>query len=545
VRRLDLALALPLLLALACGDSSSPDATTGGAAGSNVAAAGSGGAGAKAGSYGSSGQSGTGGAATAGKGGAPNGGASNAGSGGNAGAAGGAGLGGSGPGGSSAGGAAGANGGAGGSTAITTTFRVHYPVPAGHALAIRGDAPMLTWMTGAPMKQADPDLWVYATTAITAPAEVKPLLDDATWSRGPNYHVTPGATVDVYPHFTTTQGKVTQYAAAFHSQSLPDDRVVWAYLPPTYLENSTAHFPVVYMHDGQNLFGTPGAFGDWLVDETMDAAAEDGSIREAIVVGVGNTPARIYEYTPTYDASTMDGGGADKYLALLANELKPKIDADLRTLPGRETTALVGSSLGGLVSAYGGLKQPATWGLLGVMSPSTWWDNEVITADVAASKGAPLKALRVYVDSGDSGPSNDDVTQTKKLADTYGTVGYVQGKDLSYLVQAGGMHNEAYWAQRLPGALAFLVGPRPDLGSRPRRSPHRPLSDAIELGSPFDGFRTGRGAPGEIPRRARRRARRDGRRRVRGASGAARARGAEGHDPRRSRGPAVRRPLPA
>ena len=420
-----------------------------------------GGAGAKAGA---GGVAGTGAKAGAGAAGAGAGGAS-------AGAAGTGGAAGAPKGGS--GGAAGSSGAAGsagaGGSAITTLIRVHYPVAPGSTLAIRGDAGALTWTAGAPMKAEANDTWTYATTAIDKPAELKPLLDDTTWSRGPNYHVAPGATVDLYPHFTTTAGKVTLYAAAFHSTKLKDDRPVWAYLPPTYVENAKAFLPVVYMHDGQNLFGQPGGFGDWKVDVTMDAAAEDGSIREAIVIGVGNTPARIWEYTPTFDASTNDGGGADAYLALLATELKPKVDTDLRTLPGRETTALVGSSLGGLLSAYGGLKQPSTWGLVGAMSPSTWWDNEVITADVKASSSATLRALRVYVDSGDSGPSNDDVTQTKGLADAYAGVGYTLGKDLSYVVQAGGQHSETYWAQRLPGALAFLLGPRPDLrGMLPR-----------------------------------------------------------------------------
>ncbi|HEX6837478.1 MAG TPA: hypothetical protein VF334_12950, partial [Polyangia bacterium] len=94
----------------------------------------------------------------------------------------------------------------------------------------------------------------------------------------------------------------------------------------------------------------------------------------------------------------------------------------------------------------------------GAMSPSTWWDNTVIIGDV--SKMGATRPLKAYVDSGDSGTSNDDVTDTANLAATFRTVGYSDGSTLDYLVQAGGQHNEVYWAERLPGALQFLFGPR-------------------------------------------------------------------------------------
>src|SRR5207253_960181 len=109
-----------------------------------------------------------------------------------------------------------------------------------------------TWTAGVAMTDAGDDTFVYETDAITAATEWKPLLDDTTWSRGPNYVVKPGETLDVYPHFTTAAGTVTKKWPAFHSTTLGNDRDVWVYLPPTYLENARAKMPVVYMHDGQN-----------------------------------------------------------------------------------------------------------------------------------------------------------------------------------------------------------------------------------------------------------------------------------------------------
>src|SRR5678815_2349906 len=124
----------------------------------------------------------------------------------------------------------------------------------------------------------------------------------------------------------------------------------------------------------------------------------------------------------TFDSSEGFGGDGDKYLRMLVEELKPQVDAMLRTLPDREHTGILGSSLGGLISAYAGCTQAGTFGLVGAMSPSTWWDNTVIIGDVMAM--AQPRPLLVYVDSGDSGPSSDDQTNTAQLAAAYRNLGY-------------------------------------------------------------------------------------------------------------------------
>ena len=173
-------------------------------------------------------------------------------------------------------------------------LRVHYPAGS-HTLVLRGDGAGLSWDSGVALTPGADDTFTYTIADLAAPLSWKPLLDDATWSRGPNYTVTPGTTVDVYPHFTTVAGSVVKLIADFHSTALANDRAIWAYLPPSYAENTRARFPVLYMHDGQNLFDPALAFGgnEWKVDETLDAAAEDGSIEELIVIGVENTAQRI------------------------------------------------------------------------------------------------------------------------------------------------------------------------------------------------------------------------------------------------------------
>jgi predicted alpha/beta superfamily hydrolase len=239
----------------------------------------------------------------------------------------------------------------------------------------------------------------------------------------------------------------------------------------------------VYMHDGQNLFDAATAFGgvEWRVDEALDAAAaagrcddgracqDDGACgggaclttREAIVIGIDNQADRIWELTPTRDASIGDGGGGDRYLAMITGELKPVVDQMLRTRPGPADTALVGSSLGGLISAYGGVHEPDVFGLIGALSPSTWWDDRVILDEVATTAGGNPRPLRVYVDSGNAGPSMDGVTDTMALARAYDDAGHTPGVDLLHLVQPGATHTETYWAQRFPAAAHFLLGARP------------------------------------------------------------------------------------
>ncbi|HEY8040438.1 MAG TPA: alpha/beta hydrolase-fold protein, partial [Polyangiaceae bacterium] len=218
-----------------------------------------------------------------------------------------------------------------------------------------------------------------------------------------------------------------------------------------------------YMHDGQNLFDPTAAFGGnpWWAQNAVDAAAESGAFAEVIIVGPENTADRIPEYTPVVDP-TVDAGGAlgEQYCQMLIQELKPKIDATYRTIPDRDHTFMMGSSLGGLITAYASVEHADVYGGFGALSPSTWWDNTWILGEVAKLTSKTSHPNKVYVDSGNAGPSNDDVTNTANLAAAYQSVGFAPPQTLDYLVQNGGQHSEIYWAQRAPGALAFLVGPR-------------------------------------------------------------------------------------
>lgn len=350
---------------------------------------------------------------------------------------------------------------AGTPTQSRTVVKVSYPAGT-QSLTLRGSAPPLGWNSGIAGTPGPGDVWTFDLGELSAPLELKPLLGDTTWARGPNAVVHPGETLELAPRFFATTGKVVLQWSAFHSVALGNDRPVWVYLPPGYAENPHARFPVLYLQDGQNLFDAAQAFGgtEWRVDESLDQGAETltrlDALRPLIVVGVGNTNARLDEYTVDRDDSVGAGGRGALYLQFLAGELKPQVDASFRTRPGREDTAVGGSSLGGLVSLHAGMRHAATFGRVLALSPSTWWNNRSVLAAVDALAAQPLRPVRLYVDSGDSGASNDDAANTAELAGALRSAGYVDGVDILYVLATGATHTESAWAARLPSALRFL-----------------------------------------------------------------------------------------
>lgn len=330
------------------------------------------------------------------------------------------------------------------------TVRVHYPAGA-HQLALRGSALPLDWNTGRSLQRGADDTWTITLDPAPPRFEFKPLLDDTTWSIGPNYVADRGSTVDIYPRFTTVAGHVFEWLDALSSNELPA-RAVWAYLPPSYDENTTARFPVLYMHDGQNLFDPTRAFGGstWKVDETLDAAAMDGTIRELIVIGIDNTPDRIAEYT----GGSAAGARGDAYGRLLIDVLKPRVDASFRTLTSPDDTGIFGSSMGGHISSYLGARRPDVFGHVGAMSPTVF--GPLLPTIAGLDPNKPV-TTNVYLDTG---TVKDNLEGTEALFQAYLGAGWSEGKNLRKVVQQGATHNEVYWAARLPEALAFLFGPR-------------------------------------------------------------------------------------
>ncbi|MBL8784718.1 MAG: carbohydrate esterase, partial [Deltaproteobacteria bacterium] len=243
---------------------------------------------------------------------------------------------------------------------------------------------------------------------------------------------------------------------AFPSAFLVPDRDLVIYLPPGYSDaaNAAVRYPVLYMHDGQNLMDpATSAFGtEWQVDETAEMMISAGDVAPVIIVGVGNTVDRIPEYTPVVDAE-YGGGDADDYGRFLTEELMPYIDSHYRTDTAGARTGLAGSSLGGLVSLYLGLEYPNDFGRLGVISPSVWWADQYIVGYVEALATKP--PLHIWLDIGTT-EGQETVSDTRLLRDALTAKGWVLNQDLAYHEYQGASHNEAAWAARFDEILKDL-----------------------------------------------------------------------------------------
>lgn len=279
---------------------------------------------------------------------------------------------------------------------------------------------------------------------------------------GARAHVA-GAAPTEAPVATKLTGDV-RYHHAFASPQLDNQRTLMVWLPPSYTDEER-RFPVLYMHDGNNLFDARTSFTkvEWGVDETATALIKAGKIDELIIVGIYNTPQRADEYTPWKDAERDAGGNADAYLDFVVNTVKPFIDERYRTKPDREHTAIAGSSLGGLVSLYAVHEHPDVFSKAGVISPALWWaDSKML--DYVQSHTLAHKP-RLWIDVGTKeGDVPEGATMTpyvrdcRKLVEILKQHGYTPGKDFRYLEVDGGVHHESAWAERFDQVLLFLFG---------------------------------------------------------------------------------------
>lgn len=241
-------------------------------------------------------------------------------------------------------------------------------------------------------------------------------------------------------------------------------RTVRVWLPPGYAADTTRRFPVLYFHDGNNVFDAATAFAavEWGADEAADRLVRSGRVAPFIIVAIDNTPDRISEYTPVADPR-HGGGGADRYARFLIEELKPFVDRTFRTRTEAAATGVVGSSLGGIVSLWLGLEFPGTFGRIGVVSPAAWWADGDLAGRVAAARGA---GLRIWLDVGtNEGTTPADaqrwVRDARELHKALLARGYRTDVDLHYEEVEGARHHESAWAARVERLMAFLLEAAP------------------------------------------------------------------------------------
>ncbi|MCA9874811.1 MAG: alpha/beta hydrolase [Anaerolineales bacterium] len=270
----------------------------------------------------------------------------------------------------------------------------------------------------------------------------------------------------IYPGYHTVVGTL-RVAQGVLSPRLHNRRDIFVYLPPSY-HISQAHYPVLYMHDGQNLFDNNLSYaGEWRVDETMERLAYEQQL-EAIVVGIPNMgQRRLDEYSP-FRHPTYGGGQGDEYLEFIIHTVKPLIDQDFRTLPDKPHTGIMGSSMGGLISLYAFFRYPDVFGFAGVMSPSLWFANYAVLNYV---KTAVFNHGRLYLDAGtrEYGDANHETSKpraesrryyasVRRLKRILVSKGYRPQHDLLHVEEKWAAHNEAAWERRLPVAIKFFLG---------------------------------------------------------------------------------------
>lgn len=256
------------------------------------------------------------------------------------------------------------------------------------------------------------------------------------------------------PKASTALPGVSLLGSPVDMPGLDRKRQLRLYLPPGYA-SSGKRYPVLYMHDGQNLFDNATAYaGEWKVDETLDALAKEGKL-ELIVVGIDNGQEKRMTELNAWDNARIGKGEGREYTDFIVRTVKPMIDRNYRTLPDRAHTAIMGSSMGGLASHYALVQYPEVFSKAGVFSPAYWTAGQSVF-DFVSTKPAPKDARMFLLMGGKEGPQmNADV---KRMAEVVKKTGHPAANTVLKIVPAA-EHNEAFWAGELREALLWMFAP--------------------------------------------------------------------------------------
>ena len=236
-------------------------------------------------------------------------------------------------------------------------------------------------------------------------------------------------------------------------------RKIRVWLPPGY-EDGQDRYPVIYCHDGQNIFDPGGPFGSWSADKVAEEEMRSGRVRPAILVGLDNTPDRVREYLPPPDVvpegrpAAGEVGRADLYARYLLAVVKPYVDRTYRTLPGRDGTLALGSSMGGVVSHYLLKRHGDVFHAAGIFSPAYWASPKFFVESLKQPKPKGW----IYLDMG-TREGRSYWPDVLRIYQHWVAGGAVIFEDLWFQAGIRAEHNEKAWKERLPAALQFLLPP--------------------------------------------------------------------------------------
>jgi predicted alpha/beta superfamily hydrolase len=274
------------------------------------------------------------------------------------------------------------------------------------------------------------------------------------------------------------------------SKFLNAARTVQLYLPASYHQDSDRRYPVLYLHDGQNLFSSAGTnicfgWGNWQLDKRVDELSQARRMQELILVAIDNSPARYAEYCGRHHSGDTNANTEfENYEAFLIRELKPRIDAGFRTRPEPVNTGVLGSSLGGICSIILAWEHPEIFGRAASLSGAFQVEKTNFLANALRPFHGKAKPTRLYLDSGiiDFTGGDDGRKLTSAVVEEFKRIGW--GKDLMHYVDEKPLilaqlektglrrdkwaeaqtsqHNEFYWRLRVWRALTFLFPPSTD-----------------------------------------------------------------------------------
>lgn len=357
-------------------------------------------------------------------------------------------------------------------TRCPTILEVHYPLEQGE-VGLRGHGGGLSWKHTTPPTARQGDIALFEL--LLAPfevAELRLVRGHEEWAQGRKFLVHAGDRVALEPSFDHQTSTILPMEPV-----LADDPLVNAVLggpvafdvllPPSYTEQPSKRFPVIYALDGQSLWSfSEDPFGVWNLDKTLDQLFALGALPELIVVAIHTDRGRIERLSPMED-TTHGGGQASHLLDLLTERIKPIVDRRFRTQPDRETTAILGSSMGGLFAFWAAWTRPDVFGKVACLSGSFWWAGRAVVKLVQRGV-CPAPRPQIYLDSGASlNPHEHDPNVRDGFQHTQSLIRallrhcYERGVDLHRLTFAGESHNASAWAARvsIPLQLLFPLTP--------------------------------------------------------------------------------------
>ncbi len=251
---------------------------------------------------------------------------------------------------------------------------------------------------------------------------------------------------------STAEANVKIISDHFEMPQLERNRRIWIYLPPDY-ETSRKKYPVMYLHDGQNLFDDRTSYaGEWQIDESLNRIFAQNK-ESAIIVGIDNGGEKRIEELSPFKNEKYGGGNGENYMKFIVETLKPYIDKNYRTKSCRKYTTLGGSSLGALISVYGGVKHPETFGNILAFSNAFWFNAKELN-DYIRNTNSNLKRQKYYFVQGKH-ESEDMDEQTLKVINNL-KLRKVKAKNIYNRSDEDGKHNEMYWRREFPGAFLWL-----------------------------------------------------------------------------------------